>query len=248
MSRQRVLMVVAVLAPLVAVAAVVPFRASIANTNAALFLVLVVVAVAANGMRWAGAVAALSAGVWFDFFLTQPYQELTITNRADIETTLLLLLVGIAVTELAVWGRRQQAEVSRRAGYEQGILAAVESISDEASSGTVIGQVCDQLTRILHLQGCRFDYAEGVVGGDHPRLRADGQVEVHGATCDVERFGLPTDHDIELLLTSDTGYHGRFVMTASPDSHPSLAQRLAALTLAERANAALAGHRGQEQR
>jgi len=92
MSRQRVLMVVAVLAPLVAVAAVVPFRASIANTNAALFLVLVVVAVAANGMRWAGAVAALSAGVWFDFFLTQPYQELTITNRADIETTLLLLL------------------------------------------------------------------------------------------------------------------------------------------------------------
>jgi len=242
MSRQRVLMVVAVLAPLAAVVAVVPLRGSIANTNAALFLVLVVVAVAANGIRWAGVVAALSAGVWFDFFLTQPYEKLTITNRADIETTLLLLLVGIAVTELAVWGRRQQAEVSRRAGYEEGILAAVESISDQASSSTVIDQVCAQLTRVLGLEHCRFDYGAGVLGGDHPRLRADGQVEVHGVTCDVERLGLPTGHDIELLLTSDTGYHGRFVMTASSHSHPSLAQRLAALTLAERANTALAGH------
>ena len=33
------------------------------------------VAVAANGYRLAGVLAALSAAVWFDFFLTQPYQR-----------------------------------------------------------------------------------------------------------------------------------------------------------------------------
>ena len=35
----------------------------------------------------AGVVAALSGGVWFDFFLTQPYERFSITRRTDIETT-----------------------------------------------------------------------------------------------------------------------------------------------------------------
>jgi K+-sensing histidine kinase KdpD len=42
--------------------------------------------------------------VWFDFFLTQPYERFTITRRTDIETTVLLLVIGVAVTEIAVWG------------------------------------------------------------------------------------------------------------------------------------------------
>jgi K+-sensing histidine kinase KdpD len=50
----------------------VPFRASFPNTDAALALLLVVVAVAANGYRLAGYLAALAAAVWFDFFLTRP--------------------------------------------------------------------------------------------------------------------------------------------------------------------------------
>ncbi|MEU7905749.1 DUF4118 domain-containing protein [Actinoplanes sp. NPDC049118] len=66
------------------------------------------VAVAASGNRLAGYLAALSAGVWFDFYFTEPYQRLTIGDRSDVETFVLLLAVGIAVTELAVWvvGRR----------------------------------------------------------------------------------------------------------------------------------------------
>ena len=74
---------------------------------------LVVVAVAMNGCR----LAALSAAVWFDFFLTRPYEHFSITRRADIETTVLLLVIGVAVTELAVWARREHAAASRRPGY-----------------------------------------------------------------------------------------------------------------------------------
>ncbi len=62
--------------------------------------------------------------MWFDFFLTQPYQRFTITRRTDIETTVLLLAVGVAVTEIAVGGRRQHAAASKRAGYLDGINAA----------------------------------------------------------------------------------------------------------------------------
>ena len=40
-----------------------------------------VVAVAAAGHRAAGVLAAVSAAVWFDFFLTVPYERFTITGR-----------------------------------------------------------------------------------------------------------------------------------------------------------------------
>lgn len=243
MTRPRVVGAVGLLGPLLAVAILVPFRDSVANTNAALLLVLLVVAVAALGDRRAGVLAAVSSGVWFDFFLTQPYQRFAITKRGDLETTVLLLAVGVAVTELAVWGRRRQAEVSRLLGYEEGIRAATESISDGASTQVVIAQVCEQLCRVLGLRECRFDYGAGVFGGNHPRLRPDGQVEVEGVVCDVERLGLPMGHDIELLLMGEAGYRGRFVMKPNLGARPTLEQRLAAVTLAARANAALVAGR-----
>src|SRR5262249_62247954 len=123
LSRDRLAVVAALAAPLLLTVILVPFRTSFPNTDAALALLLVVVAVAANGYRLAGYLAALSAAVWFDFFLTRPYEELTITRRADIETTVLLLVIGVAVTEIAVWGRRQHEAASRRGGLRQGINA-----------------------------------------------------------------------------------------------------------------------------
>ena len=107
LSRDRLAVLAALLAPVALAAILVPFRSSIPNTDAALAMILVVVAVAANGYRLAGILAALSVAVWFDFFLTQPYETFSITRRNDIETTVLLLVIGIAVTEIAVWGRRQ---------------------------------------------------------------------------------------------------------------------------------------------
>jgi K+-sensing histidine kinase KdpD len=50
----------------------------------------------------AAVLAAGSTAVWFDFFLTQPYERFTITRRTDIETIVLLLVIGVAVTKIAV--------------------------------------------------------------------------------------------------------------------------------------------------
>jgi hypothetical protein len=246
LTRRRAALVAAVAGPLAVAAALVPFREQVANTNAALVLVLLVVAVAASGYRLAGVVAALSAGVWFDFFLTRPYQRLAIDDPSDIETAVLLLLVGVGVAELAVWGRRQQADASRQAGYVAGIQDAVEAVTDASSPSAVIDGVRTQLTRLLTLRSCRFDYGRGVIGGGHPRLRPDGQVEVGGAICDVERYGLPVEHDIELLLIGEGGYRGRFLLAAAPDARPSLAQRLAAVALADQATAVLATSRRRD--
>ena len=243
LGRDGVRAVGSLIAPLVVILLLVPFRDDVANTDAALVVVGAVVAVAATGRRTTGILAALLAGVGFDFFLTSPYEQLTIDSRTDIETTVLLLLVGIAVTELAVWGRRQQALASREAGYLAGIHAAAESVATGSSPSVLVGQICDQLTRMLGLHRCEFDYGSGVVGGDRPRLRHDGQIEWRGRTHNVEQDGLPEDREIELLLDTSTGYRGRFLLTAAPGSRPSLSQRLVAVALADQVGAALSEHR-----
>jgi hypothetical protein len=246
-SRDRWALLAALVAPPAVAAALIPWRDVLANTDAALVLVLVVVAVAANGHRVSGWLSALSAGIWFDFFLTRPYETFTINRRSDLETTVLLLLVGAAVTELAVWGRRQHAEVSRRAGYDLGIRDAAESLADGASPAVVIDRTCAQLSRMFRLRRCRFDYGAGVLGGSQPRLRPDGQVEVSGVLCDVEHLGLPAGHDIELIVRSGAAYHGRFLLSATEESRPSLSQRLVAVALADHVGTVLAESQARQE-
>ena len=161
-NRDRLAVLAALAVPLALAAILIPFRTSFPNTDAALALILVVVAVAANGDRLAGVLAAVSAAVWFDFFLTQPYERFSITSRTDIETTVLLLVIGVAVTELAVWGRRQHAAASRRAGYLEGISSAAQAVAAGGSASVLIEQVTGQLTRLLTLRSCRFQH--GVAG------------------------------------------------------------------------------------
>ena len=188
----------ALAAPLALAVVLVPFRGSLPNTDAALALVLVVVAVAAAGHRLAGIVAAASAAAWFDFFLTVPYERFTINRRPDIETTVLILAVGIAVTEIAVRGRRQHAAAARRAGYLDGINAAARAAATGTEPQLLIDQVCGQLTGLLGLTACRFqDGAAGI--GSPPRLLRDGRVVTGGQTWDAELAGLPPGRDTELL-------------------------------------------------
>lgn len=229
--------------PFVACAVLYLVRGSVANTNAALVLVLVVVAVAATGRRLAGIVTALSCGVWFAFFLTAPYRRFEITDRADLETTVLLLAVGVAVSEIALWGRRQQAGASRSDGYLAGIVAASRAVaSGAATASELITHVERQIVTLLDLDDCRF--VPGT-GAHHPRLNRDGTVSREGHAVDVDRDGLPTDDTIELLVEHGGTVRGRFLLTAATRiARPDVDQRLVAVTLAEQVGAALAAPTG----
>ena len=239
LSRDRLAVLAGLLAPLALAAILVPFRDSIPNTDAALAMILVVVAVAANGYRLAGILAALSAAVWFDFFLTRPYETFSITRRTDIETTVLLLVIGIAVTEIAVWGRRQHMAASRRAGYLDGINSAAQAVATGGSAPALIDQVTRQLTQLLSLRSCSFQY--GVAGLGRPaRLRHDGSVTIGQRAWDVGAEGFPASCDTELLVESGGLFQGRFLMTPAPEARPTLEQRLLAVALADQVGAALA--------
>ncbi|WP_410790933.1 DUF4118 domain-containing protein [Kribbella sp. C-35] len=232
----------ATLVPAAVCAGLAPFRDRIANTNAALVLVLVVVMAAATGPRSAGIVAALSSTLWFDFFLTKPYHHFAIATQADIETAVLLTLVGVAVTEVALWGRRQQARASKQRGYLNGVVQTAGLVAAGSSSTeSLIEHVAEQLVEVLSIDDCTFD-SDTREAAPAAVLR-DGTVVRQGWDVDVQRFGLPTDSEIELRVQHDGITRGRFLLVASTRNvRPSVPQLQVAVALADQVGAALATH------
>ena len=154
-----------------------PFRDRIQNTRVALAIVVAVVGVAAFGNRTAGYLAALSSGAWFNFFFTEPYQRFAIDARTDVETFVLLIVVGVA-----------------------GIQAAADSSATGGSAQELIRQVAARLVGTLHLETARYQPGVAGVGGP-ARLRRDGQVVWKCRVGD----DLPAGTEIELLVENAGG-------------------------------------------
>ncbi len=232
----RIAIAVALAAPLAAAVVLLPFRSAWSNANVALLLVVVVVAVAAIGNRVAGALAALSAFAWFDFFFTVPYYRFTIRSSADVTTAVLLLLTGLTVSQLAARARHLRATAITDEGYLAQIHQAAEVGRTARSPFTIIDLVKDQLIELMNLDECRFEY--GSLVGHPARLEPDGTVTRGHRTWDVDQFGLPRE-DIELRTFGNGQYYGRFMLRPKPGSMPSLQARLVAVTLADQAGRAL---------
>jgi K+-sensing histidine kinase KdpD len=228
------------IAPLLVSAVLASFRDSVTATAGALILVLVVVGAATTGVRTAGIVAALFSGVGFDFFLTRPYGRLTITDRDDIETTILLVLIGAAVTEIALWGRRQQAGASRRSGYLDGVLGTAEIVTLKYDNPDVlVDHVATQIKEILEIARCRF-VPGPVLDPAVPILEHQGVVTRREHLVNVDRDGLPTDDETALLVSRGGVTLGHFLLTSAADiAHPTLEQRKVAVLLADQVGAVL---------
>jgi len=234
LTRDAAAIAAAVLGPLALAAILLPWRGSWPNTNVALLLVIVVVAVACLGNRLAGALAALSAAVWFDFFFTLPYDRLTISHSADVTTFGLLFVVGVAVSQMAARARRLKAVTVADAGYFSRIVASATLTQEAGTPYDVVEHVRGQLIDVLDLADCRFEY--GKLLGQPPRLEPDGTVTTRYGHYPVDQSGLPQE-EVELRTFSNGQYVGRFMLAPKPGSRPSRRARLVAVALAD-----LAGH------
>ena len=216
-------------------------RDTVANTTAALVLVLLVVGAAATGIRLAGIAAALTAAAGFDFFLTEPYHTFTIADPNDVETAVLLLLVSAAVGEIALWGRRQAAQVSREQGYLDGVIGTAATVAAGRSSTTqLIDHVAHQITDVLHIDNAKFDPATSYGG---PTLGDDGTLTRGGHTVDIARRGLPTDATTALPVRNGGAVYGHYLLTSSTRMvRPSRNQLRVAVMLADQIGATLAAH------
>ena len=210
---------------------------SIANADVALLLVLVVVLAAVTGGWQAGAVGAVSAALSFDFFHTKPYLSLTINSRDDVETALLLLLVGISVGLLA--GRARDARAAARSSSSEidRIHRVAELAAHGASGEDVLFSAQEELRDLLELRECRFEAPpmfvalatverNGTVTGTAVRHYAHGELE------------LPRE-GAELPVLARGQQIGRFVLEPNEGVGVSLEQRLVAVAIADQVGAAL---------
>lgn len=222
----------AAFAPLVLCAAIGAVPDSVPDASAAVALVVVIVAAAATGVRAAGLVAAASSATWFDFFLTQPYRSFAIDSAEDVEVAVLLLVVGIAVTELALWGQRQRADLGRQRGYLDGVMATAEAVAQDVDVARVTTAVAARIREVLDLDRCEFVAGHTLPGG--PVLQRDGSVTHGGTSLDVDRSGLPVDRAVLLPVHGERAPRGYFVLTsASHVARPTVDRRRVAVLLAD---------------
>jgi K+-sensing histidine kinase KdpD len=230
LARYRGTFVVAVglLAPLGIAAVLAGFRGSFVNTAAALVLVAVIVAVAVLGTRFAGYVASISAALWFDFFLTKPYERFVISHRPDVETTVALFVVGVIVTELAARSRHHALVSSEESEF----VAMLGDLTEMASRPVPIVDVVDTtskaLTQLLHLRACRFE----TVHEGHPlaRILADGTVDHVGLDWPVADIGIPGPEAEIPAQWRGLGL-GRFILTPTQGRAVSRERRVVAVAM-----------------
>jgi hypothetical protein len=224
------------LSSLFAAALLVGVRGEVANANVALVLVVCVLLGAVIGGRAAGVTAALVAAASFDFFHTRPYNSLKMTDSNDIITTLLLLVVGLGVGEIAIRWRRARAmrdddrHQLRRLDRITGLFAHGEHVED------LVLEITAELIETLGLQDCYFErppYLASLL-----RLERIGTVttRVHWYTRDG--FELPRD-GAELPVEGGGEALGRFVLVPTAGIGVSSGRRLIAIALADQLGAAL---------
>ena len=196
--------VVALAGPVVVSAALVPLRGEIRASNASLVLVLVVVVAAVLGGRIGGAAAAVMSALSFDFFLTRPYYSFTIDAHDDIETAVLLLVVGLVVGELVVRTRRSRTQAAMSRAEVVRVRRLSELAAGGEPAGRLIGIVQAELVALLHVRQGRFEpvpFREDLPELTHQGVRLPGtddsgttkpdglvSIPVYGAGRPVGRF------------------------------------------------------------
>jgi hypothetical protein len=214
------------------------FRSIFDATNAALVLMIVVVAVAALGGRAAGVVTSLAAVLSFDFFHTKPYLSLVINSRDDIETAVLLLIAALMVGTIATWGRSGH----RRLGTARSEVKRIHRVAEAAVNGTqpadVIAIAQDELRELLGLHEARFEALPTHDLRVLPRISRNGAIEGvrdrrFGRLPDgAGGFELP-EQGVELPVLARGQHIGRFLLSPTHGVAVSLEQRLVAVAIAD---------------
>ena len=234
--RERWIMAAAVVAPVAAALLLIPWRGHFDTADNALILVVVIVAVASTGRRLAAALSALVSAVAFDFFLTRPYYSLRITRTSDLITEILLLVVGLAVGELAARGRHHRRAATT--GRDQ--VARLHSVTEMAATGRdpqeIAAAACRELEHLLSLRDSRFSTRPDT--GIKGQIRPDGRVVVGTILWASSDLGLPT-HGVDLPVRGHGQVVGHFIATpvvGVPIPHENL---LVAVAVADQVGSAM---------
>jgi hypothetical protein len=229
--------VAAFVLPLGVAMALIPLRNNTPNATIALILAAVVTVLASTGTRATAAIAATSASIGFDVFHTRPYESLTISRAQDIETTGLLLVVGLIVGQLAAVNRRHR-KLAAQSSYD---LSRIHGVAEMVAAGEPVDQVilavANELSDLLTLRSCRYDPSFAERPG--PFIERHGDVSWGSIRWGYRTMGLPST-EVSLVIEHQGHPLGRYVLEAHPGARVTDDQLLAAVSLADQTGAALA--------
>jgi K+-sensing histidine kinase KdpD len=155
-----------------------PFRRTVGLENVVPVYLLVVILTAAAGGRLAGLIAAVSAALSYDFFLTTPYHQLVIDSASQVITVGLLLATGVAASLVG----RARRRLTLAAGGHAALLRLLNTVAATAASGGNPDRVA----------------AEGI-----RQLLGARRVAVHRATPDGVRLTVDVGADAAPLDVDD---------------------------------------------
>jgi hypothetical protein len=227
------------LAPIAISGTMVALRDEVDRANVALLLVLVVVGVAAVGGRGPAALCALISAMSWEFFFTKPHNSLRIDSADDVETTVILLLIGLAVGQVAVYARRSKEAATRGSDEITSMRKMAERIAAGASRQELIDLAVSEITALLSLVGCRFETV--ATGPVLPILERSGRIEAPlrrvgaGGELTLPALG------VRLPVVGNGRQVGSLVLEPDPAAGVTLEARLVAVAIADQLGAALVG-------
>ena len=230
------IVVAAIAAPIAMALLLIPWRDRLDAADGALFLVVVIVAIASTGRRLAAVLAAVVSALAFDYFLTIPYESFRITNHQDLISEILLVVVGLAVGELAARGRHHRVAASTASQHVAQLHAITELTATGKDPALVVATAASELRELLSLRECRF--TRGDAGNATARITPDGLVVVGSETWSTEGLGLPTK-SVDLPVRSSGWLLGHFLLTPTPGVLVSGEQLRVAVAIADQVGATL---------
>ncbi len=238
-EREVVGLAVGVLGSIALASLLVLVRGDIINANAALALVLPVLAGAVIGGRRAGIAGAIVAALSFDFLFTHPYLSLKMTHHNDIETSVILLVVALVVAEIGLRARRTQVDATLSKSEVDRLYRIAELAARATDPADVVLAVQAELIGLFSLDDCWY---EPTGTTPLPRLGNNGALRDAPLKLRGDEFELPAD-GLELAVHAQGRSYGRLVLRAGEGTAASIEQRRVALALADELGLALASAR-----
>jgi K+-sensing histidine kinase KdpD len=211
-------------------------RDRVGAANSVLVLVVLVVAAAALGGRTAGAITAVVAALSFNFFLTMPYHSLVIASSHDVETFVLLFVIGVSVSELTVQRERIRLDANRTKALLDGLLQVSEQVRRGQPVADTWNTAETALVRGLGLLECRYEPV-GESLSPLPEITVDDLVprtkrfSGRGWELPLDGAALPVDFGRKRL--------GRIVLTPGVSRGVSIEERRVAAAIAAQLGIAL---------
>jgi hypothetical protein len=230
-------MAIGVLGALVLSVLMLPLRDHLHNDNMALALVIPVLIAAVVGGRLAGAVAAVTAGLCFDFFFTQPYLSLRIAGSNDLTSFFVLLVVALISAEVGIRARRGSRAAREARSDLDRLCRVIEIAAHEGDIEDVVSSARAELIGLFGLVECEFE--AGPAQSTLPRLGIHGAIEGAPLVATHTDFLLPPG-GVELEVMGRGASFGRLVLFASESVRAPLQKRVLAVAIADQLGITLA--------